>query len=105
VIVDIYVAGPLTTGDIATNIKKAIDVADKLAKLGHHPFLPHVTFFWQMVHPHDYEFWMQQDFGWLEKCQALFRIKGPSHGSDREVERAKSLNMQIFYDIGEVPKV
>ncbi len=100
----IYVAGPLTSGDVANNVKKAIDVGDKLTKLGWFPFIPHLSFYWQIQHPHGYEFWMKQDFHWLEQCDALFRIKGVSPGSDREVEYAKSLGKKIYYSLEEVEK-
>ena len=100
----IYIAGPYTKGDVAENVRLAIHEADYVSRLGHVPFIPHLSHFWHMLIPHDYEFWMDQDMQWLMVCDAVLRLPGESNGADREVEKAKELNMPIFYSVFEVPR-
>lgn len=92
----VYIASPYT-GDETNNVKKAIKIADKLALLGHHPFIPHLSHFWDLLYTHDYEFWIDQDNSWLEVCDIVLRLPGKSKGADAEVELAKSLGKQIIY--------
>jgi hypothetical protein len=99
----IYVAGQYSQGNLMENIRKAVETGDWLMQLGHTPFIPHLTGFWDMLKPHEYETWMQYDFEWLKSCDAVFRMPGYSPGADREVELAKSLGMTIYYDA--VPEV
>ena len=98
----IYVACPLTKGDISVNVRNGILSADEIAGFGHTVFVPALTHFWHMMCPHNYEFWMKQDFEWIKVCDALYRVPGESAGADREVEFAKSLGKKIFYDTKEL---
>ena len=100
----IYVAGPYTKGDVAQNVKTAIHEGDYIARLGHVPFIPHFSHFWHMIIPHDYEFWMELDFAWIAKCDALYRIKGESSGADREVELARSLGLTVYTSVFDIPR-
>jgi hypothetical protein len=98
----VYVAGPLTLGDRIENIRNAIEAADRIAKRGHFPFIPHLFDMWAFGHPeNDYEFWMSQDFAWLEVCDAIVRLPGKSNGADREVSKAYDLNKKIYYGLDE----
>jgi len=92
----VYIAGPLTQGWAGANIRRALSVADQLASQGCAVFCPHLSFYWDMLHPHDYEFWLRQDFAWLEVVDAVVRVPGPSGGADREVARAQELGIPIF---------
>jgi hypothetical protein len=89
----IYIAGPYTTPDPCENTHIAIGVAENLISLG---FVPHLTHFWHTMRPHTYDFWLQYDLVWMEKCDAVFRIEGASIGADREVARAKELGIPVF---------
>jgi len=42
----IYVAGPLTQGDVIDNVSKAVDAGDILFELGYAPYVPHLNLFW-----------------------------------------------------------
>lgn len=99
----IYVAGPYSTGNVSTNVKAAVLAGDELAGRGHIVFIPHLTFFWGMLCPHENEFWMQQDFGWVRACDALLRLPGESPGADREVALAESLGKLVYNSTEEVP--
>jgi len=39
----------------------------------------------------------------LTKCDAVLRIPGASKGADQDVEVAKGLGLEIYYDIEEIP--
>jgi len=93
----IYVAGPLTKGPRPENIHNALKAGERIRNRGHIPFVPHLYELWDIVSPQDYEFWMEMDFKWLEKCDALVRLPGESSGADREVQRAYELNIPVFY--------
>ena len=41
----------------------------------------------------------------LEKCDAVLRVGGPSKGADLMVKVAKSLGLQVFYSLDEIPAV
>jgi len=98
----IYVAGPLTKGDYARNVRNAYKAAEDLAEHGFAPYVPHSTHLWDLIFPHTYEFWMSLDFEFLAVCDALLRLPGESLGADREVERAHDLNIPVFNDINGV---
>jgi hypothetical protein len=83
----IYVAGPYSTGDPVTNTKRAIDAGNVLLDAGFIPFIPHLTMFWHLMHPHEYETWLAYDFEWLDTCDAFLRLPGESSGADREQQR------------------
>lgn len=99
----IYIAGPYTKGDVAENVRNAIFEGDYVARLGHTPFIPHLTHFWHMLLPHKYEFWMQQDMVWLDLCDAVLRLPGESAGADAEVQRAIDTGKPVYYSVFEIP--
>jgi Domain of unknown function (DUF4406) len=95
----IYVAGPYTNGDVAINVRKAYEAANRLADLGFAPFVPHGTHFWHMLFPRPYEFWLDLDSQFLPCCQAVLRLPGPSSGADKEVDFARGLGIPVFTEI------
>lgn len=98
----VYVAGQITKGDQALNVRAAIDAATTLLHNGISPFVPHLTWFWHMVHPGDYEDWLTYDFEWIRRCDALLRIPGESAGADREVAFAESIGIPVFTEVSEI---
>jgi hypothetical protein len=99
----IYIAGPYTRGDTDENVLNAIDAAEAVSELGHSPFIPHLTHFWHGVHPHPYEFWLEQDMVWLRLCDAVLRLPGESGGADREVAYALDAHMPVYYRLADIP--
>lgn len=95
----IYIAGPYTKGDVAQNVKRAIDAGDKLLEMGHAPFVPHLTHFWHFVSPKPYETWLKLDREWIPFCDAILRLPGESAGADNEVAYGKALGKKIYYSI------
>jgi len=99
----VYIAGPYSS-DPENNTEQAIFYGDWIASLGHIVFIPHLTHFWNKQSPHVYEFWMRQDREWLKLCDCVFRMEGESLGADEEVALAESLNIPVYYSIGDLAK-
>lgn len=95
----VYIAGPYTKGDKLDNVRRAIDAATIVLALGHFPYIPHLTHYWDERHPHDYETWMELDFAYLDVCDVLIRLSGESPGADREVEQARAKGIRVFDSI------
>ena len=98
----VYIAGPYTNGDVAANGRKAIDAADSIVSLGHEVFLPHLSHFWHLIHPHEWRFWIQRDLAWLKFCDVLLRLPGESEGGELEEAEARKLGLRICHDIIEL---
>ena len=92
----IYVAGPYSKGDVAVNVRTAIEAANRLADAGHVPFLPHLAHFWHLVCPRPYEEWMELDAAWIPFCEAIVRLPGISSGADQEVQLAIRLGLPVL---------
>jgi hypothetical protein len=92
----VYVAGPYTKGDVALNVRAAIEAGDRLLKAGHAPYIPHLTHFWHLVCPGPYEQWTLFDLAYLGVCDAVVRIPGESRGADAEVMYAVGRHIPIF---------
>ena len=92
----VYIAGPYS-GNHAAGVRNALRVADALRDLGHTPFVPHLTHFWDLLHPREYEDWLDYDLEWLEECDLLLRLPGTSGGADREVTRAYQLKIPVVW--------
>lgn len=98
----VYIAGPYTKGDVVVNVKNAVMMGNNLRALGFTPFIPHLTMFWQLIQPHDIEYWYAYDMEWLEKCDAVFRLSGESKGAEAETERAFELGIPVFMSVLEL---
>jgi len=91
----IYLAGPYTLGDVAVNVKTAMDAADTLIARGHAVFCPHLSHFLHLNHSRPYQFWTKHDLAWLPVCDVLVRIPGMSHGADAEEVEARRLGIPV----------
>ena len=99
----VYISAPYTKGDVAQNVKRAIDIADALLLKGHYPYVPHLTHFWHFASPHSWGTWLEIDLAFLPCCDAVLRLDGESKGADAEVEAAAKLKIPIYYSLEEVP--
>ncbi len=95
----IFIAGPYTLGDVAQNVKIAMDMANQLIDLGFAPYCPHLTHFLHMNHFQPYEKWLELDLVYLAFCDAIIRLPGASNGADGEVRRGVELKIPVFYDL------
>lgn len=98
----VYVSGPLTTGMLTANVRRAADAANELLEAGFAVYLPHTNVLWEMMSPpiddyeKGYEKWLGHDFEWVAACDLTLRLAGESHGADREGELALKLGQKIY---------
>jgi hypothetical protein len=97
----VYVAGAMTKGDVAANVRAAVLAADRLHALGCAPFVPHLTFFADAIAPRPYEDWIAYDLVWVAACDCLLRLPGHSPGADREVAFALANGIPVFRGLAE----
>lgn len=100
--IKVYVSGPYTGGDVVLNVRDAVHAADVLLKAGYAPYCPHLSHFWHLLYPHDYEDWLDLDMEWVTACDCMLRIPGISSGADRETEHAIELGQPVFDNISEL---
>jgi hypothetical protein len=110
----IYVAGPYDPRGETThsaprianqNVLRAIRIGIELMKLGHNPYIPHLTHYLHIESDVEFswERWVENDSEWLERCEALYFI-APSKGATAELEFAKKKGIHVFYNLSEVPR-
>lgn len=95
----VYVAGPIRRGDRPANIHAGIAAGEQLRAAGYAPFIPHLTELWAIVTGRgdgDPEDWFRYDNAFLDVCDALIRLPGPSQGSDLEVARARQRGIPVY---------
>jgi hypothetical protein len=81
----IYIAHPISKGDVEKNINNAKDAATSLLVHGMRPFLPA----------------LDHDFDWILKCDALWALAmdQESPERDRKIAFAKTHNIPVFYSL------
>jgi hypothetical protein len=103
----VYVAGAYsgaTAKEVEANVRVAMDAGDRLEDLGLRAFIPHLSHFRHARKARPYEEWMDIDFDWIRRCDALFRIRGKSSGGDREVAFARGARIPVFFDEADLRK-
>jgi uncharacterized protein DUF4406 len=101
----VYVAGPYTANPERCTAE-AIKVGDLLLDLGYAPFVPHLSYYWDVQHTkRHYEEWMRLDLAWVARADVIFRMPGDSPGADRELALAKELGIPIVYSIDELTEI
>ncbi len=96
----IYVSGPISS-DPEGHAKTAMREAARLMDAGLHPFVPHLSVWWEKHYPRHYESWMAWDFAWLDRCDAILRLPGHSPGADREMAVAEAAGLPRFHSVEE----
>ncbi|KKM66927.1 hypothetical protein LCGC14_1476270 [marine sediment metagenome] len=97
----VYIAGPMTNGDGNTynpeKIREALEAYSLLIRYGFLPFCPQLSLIHAMMLPQDvsYAEWLEHDFSWIDICDVVLRIPGPSKGADRECEYAEGLGIRV----------
>lgn len=99
----IYVASSYSNEDpkiTETNVAISMNACEELWQLGFIPFFTLASHYYERYHySHSYEEWMEYDFAWLSKCDAVLRLPGKSSGADREEVVAMSLGIPVFYNL------
>jgi hypothetical protein len=92
----VYIAGPYTQGDVAVNVRTALEAASRLLDAGLIPYVPHLTHFWHLLAPRPYEDWLAYDQHWLACCAVVLRLPGASAGAEAEVRQAQALGRPVY---------
>lgn len=100
----IYVAGPITHGYPDEVIRNAILAGEALYEEGFAPFIPHTGILWGVMYPKTWKQWLDLDFEYIRRCDALFRCAGKSEGADREVEFANANNIPVFESVADAAR-
>jgi hypothetical protein len=112
----VYIAGPVSLGDMLTNVSQADDAFFSLLRAGFAPFCPHWSVFAgsaERLGPNGaviatadpmprgtvHSDWMGVDLPWVQCAHAVLRLPGESVGADRECEHAKVNGIPVFDDI------
>lgn len=115
----VFLSGPISKGDLATNINRATEAFLSLAKAGLAPFCPHWSVYAKPAFrdPTDpeqgvyclatvagnpamtHEDWLGIDLAWVATADALLRLPGESVGADREVAHAGEHLIPTFHDV------
>jgi hypothetical protein len=104
----VYVAGPISKGNLRRNIKQATDAGKELIKSGFAPMVPHLTCYFDGDEPDahaggfDLKTWYGVDFPWVATSHALLRLPGESTGADLEVAIAKAFGVPVFHSVNEL---
>ncbi len=108
----IYIAGPYSAGTNAKrlrNVRRAIDAAIKIFKMGHFPYVPHLTHYIDIRAKQTrlelvWKDFMKWDLCWLELCDAILYL-GKSRGADLELRRARKFQKAVFSCLEDIPPV
>jgi hypothetical protein len=110
----VYIAGPISRGDLLHNIRQADETFAALLRAGLAPFCPH----WSVYHGSSrwesatgskviatadptpagttHADWMGADLPWVEVADAVLRLPGVSVGADAEVAHARQYGIPVF---------
>ena len=108
----IYIAGAYssdTEEGKLQNTLKAVDAGIKVFKMGHYPYIPHLTH-WvdqrsiEINNLLTYEDYMEWDDVFLQCCDAFLYLS-KSKGADVELSRAKKMGKIIFYSLKEILEI
>jgi Domain of unknown function (DUF4406) len=95
----IFIAGPYTSGNLDTNVQKAINAAEQLAQNDFVPYVPHLSRYWHDEYNHPKEFWMKVHQEYIFRCDAMLMLPGNSVGTIEEKKYAEKLNKPVFHSI------
>lgn len=117
----VYVAGPISKGDLAENVRRAHDAGLRLLKAGLSPIVPHGSCFWgnRTAAPASlanaivwrpevlpvgttHEDWYGADLAIVRRCDAVLRLPGESAGADMECREAMAHGIPAFTDEAEL---
>lgn len=112
----VYVAAPISRGNLTTNLHQAFRAGMSLLSAGFAPLVPHGSCFWgnrlvaaPSVGPQGVAFrpekfsadvphqvWLDIDLPWVAVADAVLRLPGESTGADMEVEFAIENGIPVF---------
>ena len=101
----VYVAGPISNGDLNHNINQAREAGLKLLKAGFAPWIPQLTCYFAgdvpevLPHGTTHEDWMGMDLPWVASADVLLRLSGESKGADMECDLAFEKGIPIYESV------
>ena len=110
----IYVAGPISNGDLRANVRAACAAGIALMKAGLAVHVPHLTCFMGQVYDGDgavpevlpsgtaIEDWYEMSLVEVRRCDAVLRLPGASTGADKESHEASRLGKPVFHSVADV---
>jgi hypothetical protein len=101
----VYIAGPISKGDLQSNIDRGTIAATELLRAGFAPLCPMLTCYMDGVPPSalagvDEEVWYDSDLPWVAVSDCVLRLPGASVGADKETDLAETLGIPVYYDLG-----
>lgn len=94
-----YISGPISKGDRADHITRAVEAFRWLIELGYAPLCPQLSIYAEDWHGCEFshEIWMEVDLAWLVYADLVVRLEGESVGADIEVREAHDLELPVVY--------
>lgn len=109
----VYIAGPISKGDLAHNINQASAAFERLALAGLCPLCPHWSCYSgpALVSPTGgtvyavagaqpstlaHADWLRVDLAWVAVADAVLRLPGESAGADQETKFARMNGIPVF---------
>jgi hypothetical protein len=93
----VYIAGPIDgSGRYVEFLRTALTVAEDLRLAGIVPYVPSLSFLWELVQPHHDNAWTAMNYEWLQRCDALVRIPGTSARAEQEWALARLCGIPHF---------
>lgn len=106
----VYVAGPISQGDVFDNIMLGLKWGRRMLFDGLAPYIPHLDAYLTLApgaapvdNPSAWNALLEWDLEWVAKSDALFRIPGYSKGADLEADVARKLGIPVFEAVGDTP--
>ena len=99
----VYVAGPISKGDLKENVRRGVSAGLRLLKAGYAPLIPHLSCYVDpeaLIGTLAYEWWLDSSLSFIEACDGLLRLDGESKGADREEAHARLHGVPVFWDLG-----
>lgn len=124
----VYIAGPISSGDLLDNINLATEAHRQLMKAGFAPHCPHWSVYskraiWGRLiegkvvrdavmcqatadgNGASHAEWLAIDLPWVAAADALLRLSGESRGADIEVAEAHRMGIPVCYSVDEVKRL
>jgi hypothetical protein len=123
----VYIAGPISKGDLLHNVMQADEAMYRLMVAGLAPYNPILSVFAGGVYDYfpnwgkvvamgssgaagnflsnlAYDDWLNVCLPWVEVADAVLRLPGKSFGADQEVAHATAKGIPVFTIVDEVIK-
>ena len=95
----VYVAGPISTGDVTANVMRAVHIGRSFIDIGLAPLIPHLDYYLPDREDISWKEWLEVDLPWLRVADAVLRISGESKGADREVRVARRNDIEVYHSV------